>query len=455
MIEVVFGTFGIVALVVFCFVRPAYAVAITCFAGWLLLPVGNFPVGSAEALFPYWITGAAVPSDMLLTKMWWPPAVALSGALLFDQNAVRTFRPSWLDLPIALWCSWPIAQSSVAESSDPQSWIASLYLLLVWGVPWLLGRIYFGGLEGGQRLLTTLVSCLFVIVPIALIEGVVGPRVYGWIYEPHPFRFDGANRYFGFRPIAFFEHGNQYGLWVAAIALAAIWLWRTSTVPRLGLMTMTAAGAATAVLLSSQSVGAICLFIGGLGLCFMVGFRVMRWMAISVLILALIGGVIYVSGTVPLREMAIKTVTGNRIVDLIRKSGRESFTWRIARDQSALNLIRNRPIVGTPRWDWWRDVGQRPWGLFLLIAGQFGFLGALLAFGSLITPVIVRICSISDSRWHYSDLPVTVIILMSIGDALLNSFAFYPAILAAGALATNAAATPACVTNWRDRPTDQ
>ena len=84
MIEVVFVAFGFVALIVFCLVPTAYAVAITCLAGWLLLPVGNYPAGSAEAVFPYWITGAAVPSDMLLTKMWWSSVVALVGALLTD-----------------------------------------------------------------------------------------------------------------------------------------------------------------------------------------------------------------------------------------------------------------------------------------------------------------------------------------------------------------------------------
>ena len=85
MIEAIFAVFGIVALLLFRFVAPARAVAVTCFTGWLLLPVGHFPKGSAEVIFPYWITGVAVPSDMLLTKMWWPPVLALAGALLTDR----------------------------------------------------------------------------------------------------------------------------------------------------------------------------------------------------------------------------------------------------------------------------------------------------------------------------------------------------------------------------------
>jgi putative intracellular protease/amidase len=100
MIEAVFAAFGIAALLLFRFVAPARAVAATCFAGWLLLPVGNFPAGSTDTMMPYWITGAAVPSDMLLTKMWWPPVVALAGALWTDRETLARWRPGWTDVPM-------------------------------------------------------------------------------------------------------------------------------------------------------------------------------------------------------------------------------------------------------------------------------------------------------------------------------------------------------------------
>ena len=204
MIEVVFVAFGFLALIVFCLVPTKYAVAITCFAGWLLLPVGNYPAGTTEVVFPYWITGAAVPSDMLLTKMWWPPAVALVGTLLTDRKTLAQFRPGWVDVPICLWCLWPLLQWTFVESPDPQPWITTLYLAAAWGTPWLLGRVYFAGFEGGRHFLISLSAGLLVITPIALIEGILGPRVYGWFYGPHPFRFDGQQRYVGFRPVAFF-----------------------------------------------------------------------------------------------------------------------------------------------------------------------------------------------------------------------------------------------------------
>jgi hypothetical protein len=436
MIEAIFGVFGIAALLLFRFLAPASAVAVTCFTGWLLLPVGNFPAGSAEAVFPYWITGAAVPSDMLLTKMWWPPVVALAGALWMDRETLARWRPGWMDVPMALWCLWPIGQWPFVDNPAPQPWVASLYLAAAWGAAWVLGRIYFCGHEGGRRLIEAMVAGLVVITPIALIEGILGPRFYGWLYELHPFRSDGQQRYVGFRPLGFSEHGNQYGIWVAATALAAIWLWQNTPKSRLRSCLAAVAALALMIALISQSVGAILLLCAGIAVMWTIGRQVTRRLLLMFLMLMTLGGMVYLSGLVPLQAIAQKTVIGQKIVGVVRSSGRESFTWRLARDQRALTLIGAHPIVGAARWDWWRQNGERPWDLALLIVGQFGVIGLVLAFGSLLTPVL---CAFALQRTFYAwrldpTAPLIVIVLIAIVDALLNSFFFYPAIVAAGGL---------------------
>jgi len=437
MIEVIFGAFSIIALLLFCLAPPAYAVAITCFVGWLLLPVGNFPAGSAEAVFPYWITGAAVPSDMLLTKMWWPPVVALLGALVTDRKTLAQFRPGWMDVPMGLWCLWPLVQSAVVESPDPKPWIATLYLAAAWGTPWLLGRAYFAGFEGGRRLMISLAAGLVVIVPIALIEGILGPRVYGWFYQPHPFRFDGLERYIGFRPLAFFENGNQYGIWVAATALAGLWLSRPTSQKGNRVWRILVAVLAAIVAFASQSVGAILLLCVGLALSWSLGHHVLRRALLIGLVLILTAGAIYLSGVTPLRSFAENTAVGRQVVDIVRLSGRGSFTWRIARDQAALNLVDQHLILGSGRWDWWRENGQRPWGLGLLLIGQFGIFGFVLAFSPLLMTIMCTFSRKQVQCWRQrSNPPLAAIVVMATADALLNSFFFYPAILAAGALAT-------------------
>jgi hypothetical protein len=452
MIEAIFVAFGIAALLLFRYVASARAVAITCFAGWLLLPVGHFPKGSADVAFPYWITGTAVPSDMLLTKMWWPPVFALAGALLTDCTTLARWRPGWIDAPMFLWCLWPIGQWPFVADSAPQPWIASLYLAAAWGAPWLLGRLYFSGDEGNMRLIMAIVAGLSIIAPIALIETVAGPNLYGWIYELHPFRADGIERYVGFRPIGFFEHGNQYGIWVAATALAATWLWRAEPdTPSRG-RSAALAMLALAVAVMSQSVGAILLLFAGLVVLRAIGRPLTRWMLALVLVLTVGVGAIYLSGAVPFRTFANDTVIGRRMVDIVRSTGRESITWRIARDQRALTIIGEHPVLGTARWDWWRRNDERPWGLALLIFGQFGLIGFVLAFGSLLLPTLRTFDDLYNSptrQRRYPSAPLAMIVLMAIADALLNSFFFYPAILAAGALGSTVKQS-----RWPEGPAD-
>jgi len=79
--------------------RPAVAVLGSFLGGWILLPVGSYPAGSADAVFPYWIIGLALPSDMLLTKAVAAPVAAGLGVLLFDRRALACLRPVWLDAP--------------------------------------------------------------------------------------------------------------------------------------------------------------------------------------------------------------------------------------------------------------------------------------------------------------------------------------------------------------------
>ena len=72
--------------------RPAIAVLGSFLGGWILLPVGSYPAGSADAVFPYWIIGLGLPSDMLLTKAVAAPTAAFLGVLLFDRKALRRLR---------------------------------------------------------------------------------------------------------------------------------------------------------------------------------------------------------------------------------------------------------------------------------------------------------------------------------------------------------------------------
>ena len=166
---------------------------------------------------------------------------------------------------------------------------------------------------------------LAVIGPVAILEGIAGPKVYGWFYEPHPFRFDGIHRYIGYRPLGFFEDGNQYGIWVASTALAAVALWQSEFTPRTRGLLGSIAAMALIIALMSQSMGAIHLLLLGLALLWKSGTLIVGWTLRIALLIAVVGGAAFVSGRLPLRNMAEDTSVGREIVHTIREAGRSSI----------------------------------------------------------------------------------------------------------------------------------
>jgi hypothetical protein len=150
---------------------------------------------------------------------------------------------------------------------------------------------------------------------------------------------------------------------------------------------------------------------------------------------------VYVSGVVPVARIANDTSAGRAVVAAIKSVGRGSFTWRIAQDQRALPLATLRPLVGTGQWDWWRAQPSRPWGLALLLLGQYGLIGVALASSALLLPA-------ARAAWRTprgdplaaQALPwmLALVVLLAMLDAVLNSFVFFPALLIAAALADDA-----------------
>jgi hypothetical protein len=443
-IELTYAAFALAALAVFRFLPAAVAVLVVFLGGWIVLPVGVFPPGSSAVDFPYWITGLAVPSDMLFTKAWAAPAAALLGVLVFDRAALMRLRPVWADLPLALWCLWPLLQSAGAAQPQPAGWVASLYLVGSWGLPWLLGRLYFATPDGLLLLVKGLVFAGVACLPFSLIESVFGPVTYAWLYELHPFRLDGATRYIGYRPIGFFEHGNQFGLWVSLCALAAVWLaWTTPPAHRHAPLYRGLAVLVVAMAVAAQSVGGILILALGVALLWVSRWVRPRLMLAGASAVLILSGAVYVSGVVPITRLAKDTAMGQRAVGVFKSIGRSSFTWRIAQDQRLMGEAMKKPITGSANWAWWRDKDMRPWGLTVLVIGQYGLIGLAACLATLLWPAIAAAWrSPRGSPWRMDALPfvLAMILGLTVFDALMNSFIFFPALLAAGALASSSAA---------------
>jgi hypothetical protein len=421
---------GAVAVLLFRMVPPRQAFWAILIGGWLLLPPAAYGPLPPPGSFTFTIVGNGLPSAQLITKQWTAPAIALLVSLAFDRARWRRLVWNWWDLPIAGFCLWPLLQGALLGGASPAPAVASLYLLGAWGLPWLAGKLYLSGRDDVLVFAAMMAGLTLLLLPAAILEGVTPFRVHALAYGSNPFAHDGIERYIGYRPQLFFEHGNQYGLWIAGAALCAAWRAREAGGAGRAQRWRWAAFALTAATLAAQSAGAIVLLFAGLILLFVPRlFAALRFVLPLALAGALAIGALHVSGVVPLRSLATDTAAGQAMVGALRASGRGSAAWRVSQDLKTLPLLRGDAIVGTGRWDWFRPAGTRPWGLPLLVLGEFGIVGLALLFAAL-GGALVRLAPGARAGDSGARLAVLLLLLFAV-DALLNSFLFYPAIAAA------------------------
>ena len=244
------------------------AILVNFIAGAALLPSASY--APTAVVFPFWILGASLPSIHFFTKATVTGMTCLFGILLFDR---KTFSDSSLAFGIsrcACGVPFPCYRRLPTSKGFFVALRSELYQILAWGVPYLVGRLYFGDAESWKLAAKAFVIAGLAYVPICLTEIFTGPQLYAHLYGYQPYRWIGAQRYFGFRPIGLLEDGNQLGIWMATSALIAIWLWRRRIVDRvLGIPISWVSGGLFCVTLLCQSAGSIVLL---LCLCLLPGF---------------------------------------------------------------------------------------------------------------------------------------------------------------------------------------
>jgi hypothetical protein len=404
--------------------------------GWLLLPSARFPDEVAFEEFPYWIMPSCLPSSAWTTKARIVGLACLLGVVLFDRKRLGTIRPAWCDLAVIAWCAWPIASAMANRLYASEAIANAAYQSLAWGVPYLLGRLYFASGEGMDELARAVVACGLLSIPLAVSEMIVGPFCYGGLYGFHPYQHDGITRYVGFRPMLFLEHGNQFGIWIASAALVAAWLWVSGRLARiLGLPGGPAVAALVGMTLASQSMGGIILLVGGLSGMMLVRRCNLIWpiLAVMVLVLGFLG--VRASNVVDAKALAERVGLGS-----VRLK-RQSFGWRLRVEEGGTRIALQRPVAGWGRWDWWRrgEGEMRPWGLFTLTLGMYGVVGLVLLIGVFTAPIVHFLRLGPPRLWASPPWASAAAMAAALGvnalDAILNSTFLLAAMAAAGGLA--------------------
>src|SRR5688572_19143621 len=224
---------------------------------WLFLPQAGIPFSGFPDLDKISATGLG----------------AILGVILFDAGRLLRYRVSWVDLPIIIWCLSSLP-SSLSNEMPPGA-TSALYDglsgvvkdIFLWGIPYLVGRLYFTDLQSLRELAIGLFIGGLLYLPLCAYELKMSPHLHQMIYGFHPSSFLMTIRFGGYRPMVFMQHGLMVGMWMTSATLVGFWLWRTGSLKRLFHIPMAALVAGMFIItVMCKSTGAIMLLLLGVGL---------------------------------------------------------------------------------------------------------------------------------------------------------------------------------------------
>jgi hypothetical protein len=398
-------------IALFALLPARQAATIAVIGAWLALPPYALPI----AELPDYSKSMAASVGMML------------GTLLFAPHRLLDFRPRWYDLPMSLWCVCGIATSLHNGLGLYDGLSDSLGQILTWGLPYLLGRLYFGDAEGLRYFVVAMVIGGLCYVAPCLWEVRMSPQLLVQFYGAGGWE---GMRLGGYRPRVFFPTGLECGMWMTAASLAAWWLWRCDALKRIGQVpfgpVLMPILLATTIL--CRSTGALVLLFSGVAVLWLSArFRTRLPMAALIIV-----PVIYVS---------VRTTniwSGRQAVDLatavIGPERAESLEYRFKCENLLAAHALEQPIFG---WGGWMrnmvyfDAADRQSvvpvdGLWIVTLGIRGFVGLTLFYTAMTLPAILFLRRFPARLWGDPRLAAGSLAAVLLGvymiDCLMNDF---------------------------------
>jgi len=366
--------FGFIPIVFYLFVRfpPQRAVIISFVVGWLFLPQASYPI---PILPGYDKISAACYSILLAT-------------LVYDTARFTCFKPGWLDVPMLIWCLCPII-TQISNGGSPIS--PTFTQIISWGLPYFLGRLYVGSLDGLRQLAIGILAGGLAYIPFTLIEGTRGPILHQMVYGVSAFEdWSQALRAGGWRPVVFMQHGLMVAVWMMTAALMAVWLWQTGALKKFqGRNIKTLAIILMIAFFLCRSSGAYSLFVFALIVLFSA-----KWFRTSLPLLFIIGYIVFYLYIAASGQFSSKEVI-EFITPIFGEDRAGSLRYRFEMEEILGEKARQKFLFG-----WGDSGGNRVYNqygddisvtdsLWIIAFGSCGTVGLVSLFSSLLLPVIV------------------------------------------------------------------
>lgn len=400
------------------------AIVVATIFGWFFLPYGGFAV-------------AGLPDYSKMT--------AISLGLIIGLLAVRpapffSIRPSWFDLPVTALCLGIIV-SDLRNGDSLYAGLADCFSnLVLFGIPYYIGRCYLADWQGVRELRRWLVVIALIYLPLCLYESWAGPSVSAKIYKVQGTYTQPPRYGLGYRPIVFMFSGLEIAMYYAAALMVAFAAWRFG---RTRILARVAPGRLVGVLIFGnimiKSVGALQLGAGGI----MLLEACRRARSVTLLVPLALAPFAYEF------TRANKIWTGDNLVrwnrSLFGDERAESLEFRLNWENRLLDKAMQQPV-----WGWGGSGRSRVTdtrgndisvtdGYWMIMIGSQGWVG-LLALTSTLTLPAFLFAWRARGRREWIDTPeaisllgIVVFLAILMLDFLVNAFPGAPHGLLCGA----------------------
>lgn len=420
--------FGWIPLIIglFTVLRPRHAVIASFLIAWLFLPN-----------VAYQFKG--LPDYTKVSATCWGIFIA---AALFDMETLARFRFRPIDIPMAIWCLCPIASSLVNGYGLYDGLSIALRQIIAWGLPYIIGRVYFNSLEALRELAVGIFIGGMVYVPLCLYEIRMSPQLHYKLYGFYQHSFHQTVRWGGWRPMVFLTHGLMLGMWMMSASLVGFWLWRTGVFKQIKTLSpharwMLPLLVATTIL--CKSTAAIAYMLAGMA-ALLITTRFSSRLILAVLVAI---PLIYI----PVRATGLWTGSGlvSFIEDHVSKERAESLEFRLHNEDMLAQRALMNPVFGWATWgkshvydDEGNDITITD-GLWIIAFGNHGIVGVTSMTLSILMPVFLVLSWYPVKTWGDPKVaPVAalaVILALYMVDNLLNAMVNPVFIVIAGGLA--------------------
>lgn len=394
-------------LLIFGMMPPARAVVASTVFAWLFMP--NISI--------------AIPGLPDFSKTLATTVGTCLGILIFDRDRIFRFRPRWYDLPVFVWCFGNVLTSL---SNDQGLWDGlsqTLKALLVWGIPYLIGRLYLADFEGLRECALGMVFGGLAYVPLCIFESRMSPVLQSWIYGFAP-PYEPPRFGLGYRPIVFLDSGLAVGMWMTAATLCAYWLMASGTIRQVrGVPFFWVVLALVVTTVLTKSVGATMLMIVGIVVLELVKRTGASWIVLIIVFL-------------PPTYITLRTTglwSGQDLIDLtttyIPDRG-SSIQTRIVSEDHLIARAKERLLLGWGGFGRNRIIDPRTGkdlfptdGLWVVFFGMQGLLGLVALTLTFFQPLWLTYMRIPGRMWSTPVVAPASALAMLLGLYMIDNLA--------------------------------